>query len=79
MIVDKRAFRRAGEDVARLADRLDQSAGDENGAVVDDGMSRDPLAAGSSVNDRTRPRIIRAFAVKAECPSIDAPRSHRFP
>ena len=36
MIVDDRAARRAGENVARLADRLDQSARDENGAVVDE-------------------------------------------
>ena len=33
MIVDERAWRRAREDVARFADRLDQPAGDENGAV----------------------------------------------
>ena len=36
MIVDERAFRRARENVARLAHRLDQTASDENGAVVDE-------------------------------------------
>ena len=69
MIVDERAARRAGENVARLADRLDQAAGDENGAVVDERMSATSRStAGSSVNDRMRPRMMRAFALKAGCP-----------
>ena len=35
MIVDRRAFGSAGENVARFADRLDQPVADENGAVVE--------------------------------------------
>ena len=50
MIVDNRAGRRARENVARLADRLDQSAGDQNGAVVDERMS----ATTRSRRDRRR-------------------------
>ena len=39
VIVDDRAWRGAGENVARFADRLDQPARDENGAILDEGIS----------------------------------------
>ena len=39
MIVDNRALRRAGENVARFADRLDPAAGDQDRAVLDERMS----------------------------------------
>ena len=38
VIVDDRARRRAPENVVRLADRLNQSASDENSAVLDEGV-----------------------------------------
>ena len=78
MIVDDRAARRAGENVARLADRLDQSARDKNGAVVDDRMGRRPACCGIVGERQNAAANDSAFAVKAECPSVEAPRSHRF-
>ena len=39
MIVDERALGRARKNVARLADRLDQTAIDEHGSIVDEGIS----------------------------------------
>jgi hypothetical protein len=39
MIVDERAGRRALKDVARFADRLDEAAGDQDRAVLDERIS----------------------------------------
>ena len=39
MIVDNRALRREGENIARFADRFDPAAGDQDRAVLDERMS----------------------------------------
>ena len=51
VIVDERARGRAGKNVGRFADRLNQAASDENGAVVDEGIGA-RAALGRIVGER---------------------------
>src|SRR5580698_9726406 len=77
VIVDDRARRRAPENIVRLADRLNQSAGDENSAVLDEGAGARAPQGRMSLSLSVAIRSISASAIVVSASASLATRSRK--